>query len=57
MLEEEYFVVLAQCPVAYVVIRYFTNVIESSHTKDALVILAADIIALTLVAQEYQQQK
>ena len=49
MLDEEYFAALAQYPGADGVIRDFTNVVDSSHTKDALVIFAADILALTLV--------
>ena len=49
MLDEEYFAALAQYPGADGVIRDFTNVVDSSHAKDALVIFAADILALTLI--------
>lgn len=49
MQDEEYFAALVQYPGVDGVIRDFSNLVDSSHKNDALVIFAADILALTLI--------
>ena len=49
MQDEEYFAALVQYPGVDGVIRDFSDLIDSSHKNDALVIFAADILALTLI--------
>ena len=49
MQDEEYFAALVQYPGVDGVIRDFSDLVDSSHKNDALVIFAADILALTLI--------
>ena len=49
MQDEEYFAALVQYPGVDGVIRDFSDLVASSHKNEALVIFAADILALTLI--------
>tara|TARA_Y100000385_G_scaffold70006_1_gene70267 strand:+ start:4142 stop:6994 length:2853 start_codon:yes stop_codon:yes gene_type:complete len=49
MQDEEYFAALVQYPGVDGVIRDFSDLVDSSHKNDALVIFAADLLALTLI--------
>ena len=49
MQDDEYFAALVQYPGVDGVIRDFSDLVDSSHKNDALVIFAADILALTLI--------
>ena len=49
MQDEEYFAALVQYPGVDGVIRDFSDLVDSSHKNDALVIFAADILELTLI--------
>ena len=49
MQDEEYFAALVQYPGVDGVIRDFSDLVDSSHKNNALVIFAADILALTLI--------
>ena len=49
MQDEEYFAALVQYPGVDGIIRDFSDLVASSHKNEALVIFAADILALTLI--------
>lgn len=49
MQDEEYFAALVQYPGVDGVIRDFSDLVDSSHKNDALVIFAADLLALALI--------
>ena len=49
MQDEEYFAALVQYPGVDGVIRDFSDLVASSHKNEALLIFAADILALTLI--------